>query len=69
MSLNPDEPLPGSLASLLDPLPSLCWSGPEDDERLVAELLEVLREPGAPAAPVPLGKLEPVGGAVPICEA
>jgi DNA-binding SARP family transcriptional activator len=60
------EALPDSLAGLLDPLPSLQWSDPWDDERLVTELLEALRDPGAPSPAVPLGKLEPVGGAVPI---
>jgi class 3 adenylate cyclase len=60
------EPLPEALAGLLDPLHYALWEGTQDDARLVADLLHALRMPLPPAPVVPAGKLEPVGGAVPL---
>jgi class 3 adenylate cyclase len=60
------EPLEEPLAGILDPLHYTLWEGPEDNERLVTELLEALRNPAAPAPVVPVANLEPVGGAVPL---
>lgn len=39
-------PLPESLASVLDSVESIVWRGPEDDERVVRELLRALLHPG-----------------------
>jgi DNA-binding SARP family transcriptional activator len=59
------EPVPEPLAGLLDPLRYALWEGPQDDARLVADLVHALRTPSPPTLGVPAGKLEPVGGAVP----
>ena len=58
-----EETLEGSVASILQPLHFFTWSGPADDERLVAELFSAITEPLKPRN-VEI-KLEPVGGAVP----
>ncbi len=58
-----DDALEGTVASILDPLHFFAWTGPDDDERLVAELLSAITEP-LKASAVEI-KLEPVGGAVP----
>jgi hypothetical protein len=58
-----DDPLEGTVASILQPLHFFTWNGPEDDEKLVAELLSAITEPLKPRAEE--AKLEPVGGAVP----
>jgi class 3 adenylate cyclase len=60
------EPLEEPLAGILDPLHYTLWEGPQDDERLVAELVEALRKPAAPPPVAPVATLEPVGGAVPL---
>jgi AAA-like domain/TIR domain len=59
-------PLPESLATLLDPLEYGLWEGPQDDERLVANVVQSLRNPAASKPVVPRSKLESVGGAVPL---
>jgi DNA-binding SARP family transcriptional activator len=59
-------PLPEALAAILDPLQHALWEGPQDDERLVAELLRALERAAAPPVAVPREKLEAVGGAVPL---
>ena len=56
------EPLEGTVASIIQPLHIFNWSSPDDDERLVAELLSAITEPLKPR--VEEIKLEPVGGAV-----
>jgi serine/threonine protein kinase len=69
------QPLPDSLARILDPLHAFLWQGPQDDERLFRELSRALdpveaqapasAHASAPADPPPM-KLESIGGAVPL---
>jgi DNA-binding SARP family transcriptional activator len=59
-------PLPEPLAGMLDPLEYTTWEGPQDDERLLLELLNALRHPTDPGPVILQGRLEPVGGAVPL---
>jgi class 3 adenylate cyclase len=58
------EPLPEALAVVLDPLEYAVWDGPGDDERLVEQLVQALRNPSVTS--VAPKNLEPVGGAVPL---
>jgi class 3 adenylate cyclase len=59
-----EEPPPeGVIAALIQPLPQFLWRGPQDDQKLVAELLSAIHEPLKPRQEEV--KLEPVGGAVP----
>ena len=58
-----NEPLEGPSAAILKPLHYFTWMGPEDDEKLVAELLSAITEPLKQRSEET--KLEPVGGAVP----
>ena len=46
--VNYEEALPDPLAGILDPLQYALWKGPEDDERLISELVSSLR-----ASPTP----------------
>jgi hypothetical protein len=55
------ERVEGALAPHINELQFACWSGPEDDERIVEELLAALKETQE-AAPL---IIEPTGGAVP----
>ena len=61
-----EDPLPGVLGPILDPLHCFMWGGPEDNARMVEELFRAL----VSSEPVPfqrrLPPLEPDGGAVPI---
>jgi class 3 adenylate cyclase len=57
------EPLEGTIEAILRPLDQFVWTGPQDDQKLVAELLSAIAEPLKPRAEEL--KLEPVGGAVP----
>ena len=60
-----EDALPDQLAGILAPIQYALWSGPEDDARLVAELINALERPGSDA----LGaerEIEPPGGAVPL---
>src|SRR5712691_6279172 len=57
------EPLEGAIEAILRPLDQFVWTGPQDDQKLVAELLSAIAEPLKPRAEEL--KLEPVGGAVP----
>jgi hypothetical protein len=57
------EPLEGAIEAILRPLDQFIWTGPQDDRKLVAELLSAIAEPLKPRAEDV--KLEPVGGAVP----
>jgi hypothetical protein len=59
-------PVPPPLDSALAALQYSLWRGPEDDERLVAELIQTVRNPPAPRVPVSSSRLEPIGGAVPL---
>jgi hypothetical protein len=58
-----EDRLEGTVASVLLPLHFFGWSSPDDDERLVAELVSAITEPLKP--PSDDLRLEPVGGAVP----
>jgi DNA-binding SARP family transcriptional activator len=59
-------PLPEPLAAILNPIEHALWEGPQDDERLVADLVRALENGSAPPAAVSWEWLEPVGGAVPL---
>lgn len=59
-------PLPDSLSYILDPLQYALYRGPEDDEKLVEEILHSLRNPPEQKPKVSREKLEPVGGGVPL---
>jgi class 3 adenylate cyclase len=56
-----DASLSGPIASILNPLHYALWQSPQDDARLVDEVISALRQPPAARAP-----LESVGGAVPL---
>jgi tRNA A-37 threonylcarbamoyl transferase component Bud32 len=56
--------LPDALAAILNPLQYAAWSSPQDNQRLVRELLASIINP--PSRPVDSRKLEPIGGAVPL---
>ncbi|BDI31534.1 hypothetical protein CCAX7_35850 [Capsulimonas corticalis] len=53
----------GVIGSIIRPLTQFAWEGPQDDPRLITELLSAIAEPLKPRATEV--KLEPVGGAVP----
>jgi len=67
--------LPEPLEGILGPLQSCMWESPNDDQRVVDEVIKALRSPPAPPdrrapnlsslATLP-DELEPVGGAVPL---
>lgn len=63
--INFEGPLPQELAGKLNPLHYFLWHSPEDDTRLVNELLQALTHPPR-VPPTPIGDLERVGGAVPL---
>ncbi len=54
----------GALPAILDPLHYALWQSPEDDARLVAEIVHALRNPPQPRPD--RTRLEPAGGAVPL---
>lgn len=57
-----DRPLEGPVGSIVNPLNFTVWSGPEDEPRVLREILGTIEEPPKPPeSPA----LEPVGGAVP----
>jgi len=60
------SPLPNQLARLLDSLHYFLWQGPQDNQRLVSELLRALRSPDELVPPAEPSQLESVGGAVPL---
>ena len=60
-----DGPLPAALASVLDRLQYFLWQGPQDDQKLVAELVRSLETPPVSQSEARL-KLESIGGAVPL---
>jgi len=62
--VNFDDPLPESLASILDGIQWAQWNGPDDNDKLLAEITASLAQ-ARPARPQP-AKLEAVGGAVPL---
>jgi hypothetical protein len=60
-----EEALPDPLDSILAPIQYAVWRDPQDDQRVVSELLSSLREPEQPKT-LPPHKTEPPGGAVPL---
>jgi hypothetical protein len=59
--------LPHDLASILDPIQHFAWEGPQDNQRLVSEIVNALGQPSSSASPaLPAHRLEPVIGAVPL---
>lgn len=58
-----DEIVDGVIGALIRPFPLFEWNDPQDDPRLIAELLSAIAEPLKPRQEEV--KLEPVGGAVP----
>jgi hypothetical protein len=58
--------LSDALAPILDPLHYTVWNGPQDNIRLVEELVSALLAPVPAPPPAPNVELESVGGAVPI---
>lgn len=73
--INFEDPLPDTLASILDPIQYTLWRGPHDDQQMLSELLASLRTPPPrreielpkpPPPAAPLGPLEPPWGAVPL---
>ncbi|RYG88744.1 TIR domain-containing protein [bacterium] len=57
-----DRPLEGPVGSIVNPLNFTVWGGPEDEPRVLREIMQTIEEPPAPPEAIPL---EPVGGAVP----
>lgn len=55
-----------AIAVFLDPVQQALWTGPEDDARLMADLMHGLEQDAAGDVTVPRAKLEPVGGAMPL---
>ena len=49
--VNNSAPLPEPLAGILDPIQALQWSSPEDDERLLSEVVGALRNVSPAQAP------------------
>jgi len=64
--INYEKPLPEPLAAILNPIQYALWNGPQDNGRLVAELLNGMITAPIVQSSLPLKKLEPVGGAVPL---
>ena len=58
-----EAPLPDPLAGILNPIQYALWQSEEDDQSLVSELIESLRNPPGTRA---ISKLESVGGGVPL---
>jgi len=61
--INYEGALPDPLASILNPIQYALWTSPQEDERLVKELLSSLQAPEPPKASL---NVEPPGGAVPL---
>src|SRR6266404_3977581 len=58
--------LPVEMGRFLDALHYFLWEGPQDNERLVSELLRALRCPEELSPPATPSQMESVGGAVPL---
>lgn len=58
--------LPEELARCLDPLQYFLWEGPQDNQRLILELIRALQNPLRPEPTSFRTKLTPPGGAVPV---
>ena len=61
-----DGPLPDTLASILDRLNYTIWSAPEDDVRLVTDLVDSLKNPPILKSETLRDAGDTVGGAVPL---
>ncbi len=57
-----DRPLEGPVGSIVNPLNFAVWGGPEDEPRVLREIMATIAEPPPPPESI---ALEPVGGAVP----
>ena len=57
-----DRPLEGPVGSIVNPLNFAVWGGPQDEPRVLRQILETIQTPPAPPETI---ALEPVGGAVP----
>lgn len=57
-----DHPLEGPVGSIVNPLQFTVWKTPDDDKRVLADIIATIEEPPAPSTEI---ILEPVGGAVP----
>ncbi len=57
-----DRPLEGPVGSIVNPLNFAVWGGPEDEPRVLNEIMHTIAAPPPPPEAV---ALEPVGGAVP----
>ena len=73
--INFEDPLPETLASILDPIQYALWRGPQDDDEGLTQILASLRKPPPQRKPelpkppppvVPTGPLESPWGAVPL---
>ncbi len=62
--VNYTEPLAGELEDILSPIQYATWQGPEDDPRLLDEILSGLQNRPSNAEIVPSHPIEAVGGAV-----
>ena len=56
--------LPEALARILDPLQAFFWEGPQDNWRLVMDVLQALQYPTGATSSTPRVPLEPPGGAM-----
>ena len=61
-----EGPLPAALGRVLNPVRSLAWEAPEDDQRLVKDLIRTLECSKEDVETVPAPFLEQEGGAVPL---
>ena len=64
--VNYSNPLSEPLASILNPIHYALWTGPEDNGRLIAELLRAFTAATTPQSAMREKKIEPIGGAVPL---
>lgn len=62
VNIGVDEEVTGPIGSVIAPLNQFMWRTPEDDQRLIAEIISAIREPLKPRTEEI--KLEPVGGAM-----
>lgn len=57
-----DLPIEGTIGSIVNPLQFTVWRSPEDNAKVLKDILNTIQAPSAPSENIPL---EPVGGAVP----
>ena len=63
--LNFTGSLSEDLGRVLDPLPSLFWQGPQDNQRLISDVLNAFHSPLSPSPRPHLDNLKPRDGAIP----